>query len=295
MDLKQLEAFVRVAELGSFTRAAAALEASQSALSRMVRQLELELRTHLLYRHGRGATPTESGKRLLAHGRGILHQVGLARQELEEQDEAPTGKVVIGLPPSVGKHLTVPLMTQFRARYPKASIGLVEGLTLSMQEWLLLGRLDVALLFNPAPLAQLEYERVWSEDLYLISPRARGQTPRATVRLAALGDYPLVIPSRPHSIRTLVEAECGRRRIALDIAFEVDAIASVLDLVERGLGPRRIVEPALVTDLVIATSTQRPLTRLARRAIELIKAEIAGGLFKAPAASAPRTRTRRAR
>src|SRR5512137_3183050 len=108
MDLKQLECFVRVAELGSFTRAATAMETSQSVLSRLVRQLEIELRKHLLYRHGRGVTPTESGKRLLAHGRGILHQVGLAHQELEDLEESPTGKVVIGLPPSVGKRLTVP-------------------------------------------------------------------------------------------------------------------------------------------------------------------------------------------
>jgi len=87
---------------------------------------------------------------------------------------------------------------------------------------------------------------------------------KPTVRMAALGDYPLIIPSRPHSIRTLVEAECGRRGVTLNIALEVDAISSVLDLVERGLGhailsrtavvgwakhgrvqARRIVEPAV--------------------------------------------------
>jgi LysR family nitrogen assimilation transcriptional regulator len=314
MDLKQLECFVRVAELGSFTRAANAMETSQSALSRLVRQLELELRKHLLYRHGRGVTPTESGKRLLAHGRGILHQIGLARQELEDLEESPAGKVVIGLPPSVGKRLTVPLMAKFRTRYPKASVGIVEGLTLSMQEWLLLGRLDLAMLYNPAPLAQLEYERVWSEDLYLISPLAPGRRPRATVRLATLDQYPLIIPSRPHAIRNLVEAECSRRGVALNIALEVDAISSLLDLVEQGLGhailsrtavlgwgkhgrvqTRKIVDPAIVSDLVIATSTQRPLTRLARRAIELIKAEIAANVFAAPAAAGARPRIRNAK
>jgi LysR family nitrogen assimilation transcriptional regulator len=75
MDLKQLEYFVRVAELGSFTRAALALDIAQPALSRQVRLLEVELRQNLLIRNGRGAIPTEAGKLLLAHGRGILHQV----------------------------------------------------------------------------------------------------------------------------------------------------------------------------------------------------------------------------
>ena len=72
MDLKQLEYFVRVAELGSFTRAAQVLGVAQPALSRQVRLLEVELRQNLLVRNGRGATPTEAGQLLLEHGRGIL-------------------------------------------------------------------------------------------------------------------------------------------------------------------------------------------------------------------------------
>src|SRR5215208_4163183 len=80
MDLRQLEYFVRVAELGSFTRAAVALDIAQPALSRQVRLLEVELRQTLLVRNGRGATPTESGKVLLEHGRGILHQITRVRE-----------------------------------------------------------------------------------------------------------------------------------------------------------------------------------------------------------------------
>ena len=82
MDLKQIEYFVRVAELGSFTRASVALNIAQPALSRQVRLLEVELRQNLLIRNGRGATTTEAGKMLLEHGRGILHQVQRAREDL---------------------------------------------------------------------------------------------------------------------------------------------------------------------------------------------------------------------
>ena len=84
MDLRQLEYFIRVAELGSFTRAADVLGVAQPALSRQVRLLEVELRQNLLQRHGRGAVPTEAGELLLAHGRGILHQVERARDELAQ-------------------------------------------------------------------------------------------------------------------------------------------------------------------------------------------------------------------
>jgi LysR family nitrogen assimilation transcriptional regulator len=304
MDLKQLECFVRVAELGSFTKASAMLGISQPVLSRHVRQLELELKKHLLYRNGRGVTATESGKRLVAHGKGILHQVELARQELEDAEISPVGKVIVGLPPSVGKLLTVSMVAQFRKQYRKASIGIVEGLTTTMQEWLLLGRLDCAMLYNPTPNPQLEYERVWSEDLYLISPATAGKKSTAKVRMADLGRYPLIIPSRPNSVRNMIETECSRQNVALNIVLEIDAIAAILDLVEKGFGhailsryaihgrpmrnrlrTARIVGPGITSDLVIATSKQRPLTRLAQRTIELIKSQIARDILTHPEAA----------
>ena len=98
MDLKQLEYFTQVAEMGSFTRAAAFLQVAQPALSRQVRALEVELRQTLLDRNGRGVTLTEAGKRLLAHARGILQQVRRARDDLEDQRGAATGRLAIALP-----------------------------------------------------------------------------------------------------------------------------------------------------------------------------------------------------
>ena len=120
MNLKQLEYFVRVAELGSFTRAAIALDIVQPALSRQIRQLEVELRQSLLIRNGRGAVPTEAGKLLLAHGRGILHQVERAREELGRVRGSLAGRVAVGLPTSLARALTVPLTRAFRAELPDA-------------------------------------------------------------------------------------------------------------------------------------------------------------------------------
>lgn len=306
MDIKQLEYFIRVAELGSFTKAATALRVSQPVLSRYVRRLEVELKTHLLYRNGHGVTPTESGKRLLAHGKGILHQVDLARHTLREDETSPGGKVVVGLPPSVGKLLTVRLVSQFRERFPKAALGIVEGLTATLHEWLLLGRLDVAVLYNPTPTPHLSYEHASSENLYLMSSATASSGLPARVRMRDLSRFPLIIPSRPNALRTLIESECSRHHVPLDIVLEIDAIISVLDLVERGAGhailpqyaiqecARRkaiamtpIVSPGITSRLDIAVSAQRPMTGLARRTIELIKAElghngIAGAATKPP-------------
>ncbi|MBX3662093.1 MAG: LysR family transcriptional regulator [Burkholderiales bacterium] len=293
MDLRQLECFVRVAELGSFTKASAMLGISQSILSRQVRRLELDVKKHLLHRNGRGVTMTDHGRRLLAHGRGILHQLDLARQELEDTEHAPAGKIVIGMPPTAGKLLAVRAVTEFRARFPQASIGIVEGLTTTMQEWLMLGRIDCALLYNPAPVSGLDYQDAGAEKLYLISrpPAARRSE---TVRLADIAGLPLIIPSRPNALRTFIEAEFERRRLPLNAALEIDSIPAVIDLVARGLGhailsrhairdhalqrklhAARITSPEVVSRWVIATATQRPLTRLAQHTIDLLKAVIA--------------------
>lgn len=297
MNLRQLECFVRVAELGSFTKAAAALGVSQPVLSRTVRQLEIDLKKHLLYRHGRGVVPTDSGKRLLAHGKGILHQVSLARHELDVDTDEVRGKVVLGLPPSVGRLLTVPLVSRFRSQWPQASIGIAEALTSSLQEWLLTGRVDVALLYDPAPLAGLACERIWSEDLCLIGPTSGFTRTTASVKASDLPRYPLIIPSRPNAIRNRIESECSRRGIVLDVRLEIDAIAAVLDLIERGHGygilARHAISgrentlralpvrnPKVSSSLVIASAAQRPLARLARRTIETIRQIVAEGAFE---------------
>jgi LysR family nitrogen assimilation transcriptional regulator len=275
------------------------LNLSQPVVSRHVRQLEIELKEHLLVRNGRGVIPTDAGKRLLERGKGILHQVALAKQEIEELRGAPTGKVVVGMPPSVGKAMTVDLVAQFRESYPKASLGVVEALTVSMHEWLLLGRLDFALLYNPPASLQVLSEHIWSEDLYLIGADLpnRRKMPKS-VEMRELSEYPLIAPSQPNAIRNLLDVQSARLGIALDITLEVDSIESLLDLVERGMGyavlsrnaiygraqrhhlrAAAIVSPSLPSRLVIATSAQRPLTRLAQGTIDLIKAKIEGGIL----------------
>lgn len=289
MDLKQLECFVRVAEFGSFTKAAAVLNISQSVVSRQVRQLEVELQEHLLMRNGRGVLLTGSGQRLFEHGKGILRQVQVAREDLREQRDTLSGKVVIGLPPSISRRHTVALVTAFRERFPNCILGIKEGLTHSVREWLLLGRLDFALLFNPGQKAQLQYEHLHSEPLMLIGSQ-HSDLP-TTVPMKDLGKFPLITPSEPHSIRRLIEAEATRHEVQLDISLEIDSIPSLLELIDldmgygvlfrsalvnsngqlEGLKAAQIVDPTIQTHLFVATYEQRPLSRLAEHTMALVR------------------------
>lgn len=282
MDLKQLEYFVRVAELGSFTRAALALDIAQPALSRQVRLLEVELRQTLLTRNGRGALPTEAGKLLLAHGRGILHQVARAREELGRVRGSLAGRVAVGLPTSLARVLTVPLIRAFRTELPDATLSITEGLSVPMQESLMAGRLDIAVLYNAQPAAEMEITPLLEEDLLLVQRHPLGlaeDPPPGPITLRELAQLPLVIPTRPNAIRMHVESELANIGCRLNIALEIDGVSAILDLVADGAGSavlsrnavassirpsaftvRTITEPVLRTKVSLATSSLRPAT-----------------------------------
>jgi LysR family nitrogen assimilation transcriptional regulator len=297
MDLKQLEYFVRVAELGSFTRAAIALDVAQPALSRQVRLLEVELRQTLLIRNGRGALPTEAGKLLLAHGRGILHQVERAYEELGRVRGSLAGRVAVGLPTSLARVLTVPLTRAFRAALPDATISISEGLSAAMQGSLIAGRLDIAVLYNAQPTAETEITPLLEEDLLLVQRHTPGPLDDAAVTpitLKELAQLPLVIPSRPNAVRMQVESEMANIGCRLKIALEIDGVPAILDLVAEGVGSavlprnavahvtqpnayrvRNIIAPALRTKVSAATSSLRPATLTQQATLDLIKQTLA--------------------
>ena len=293
MDLKQLEYFVRVAELGSFTRAAIALDIAQPALSRQVRLLEVELRQTLLTRNGRGAVPTEAGKLLLAHGRGILHQVERAKEELGRVRGSLAGRVAVGLPTSVARMLTVPLTRAFRQQMPDATISISEGLSVAMQDSLVNGRLDIAVLYNAQSSAEIETLPLQDEDLLLVQMRPPGlldDPAPGPIALREVAQLPLVIPSRPNAIRMQVESEMANIGCRPKIALEIDGVSAILDLVADGAGcavlsrnavahsvrpsafsVRAIHEPVLRTKLSLATSSLRPTTLTQQATLALIR------------------------
>ena len=313
MDLRQIESFVRVAELGSFTRAAGVLRIAQPALSRQVRALEVELRQPLFERNGRGVVLTEGGKRLLAHGRGLLQQVERARQDLESLRGTPSGTLAIGLPPSIGRTLTAPLVEAYRERFPNATLSVVEGLSSYVTEWLVQGRIDCGVVYNAQPGAAIELLPVVDERLFLVSRADATRRPR-TAGLAEVAQCDLVIPSRPHALRMRLETALAAAGLKPRIGLEIDSVPAILDLVTRhplaavltgnairGSGReselrwRPIGPPALTTTLWIATSAQRPRGPLLDQAVALVRDTLRGALAEAPTpARSPRSGSRRA-
>lgn len=298
MNLKQLEYFVAVAELGSFSKAAVILNIAQPALSRQVRLLETDLHVTLLMRNGRGVVLTEAGKRLFDHSVGILQLVSRVREDIEASRDVPSGRIVVGLPPSMGRLLTLPLVEGFRRSLPKARLAIVEGLSAHLAEWISTGRVDIGLLHNPEPQPALEVTPVLEEPLGLVSPAGKGSgkgagkkvSRRDTATLAELTRLPLILPERTHAIRKLLETQAALAGHKLNVALEVSSVQSILDLVRAGHGHavltpsalaasgnaaafrlRPLVEPRLTSTLCLAVSAHKPATPLSRHVFRMLR------------------------
>ncbi len=293
MDLKQLDYFVHVAELKSFSKAAVVLDIAQSALSRQVRALEIELRETLLLRTGRGVALTEAGQRLFEHAAAILQLVAQARAEMAATRDEPVGRITIGLPPTISRQLTLPLIDAFQRRLPQARLAIVEGLSTHVAEWISSGRVDLGLLYHPDAQPGLDFTPLLEERLCLVDrlgasaggePVARGPLP-----LRDLAGYRLVLPERAHVIRRLLDTQAMLAGLALDIAWEVSSVAAIIDLVCAGHGQavltasavaasgradalvvRPIVEPALPSVLCLAASSRQRPTPLIRHVTQLL-------------------------
>ncbi len=298
MNLKQLEYFVAVAELGSFSKAAVILNIAQPALSRQVRLLETDLHVALLQRTGRGVLLTEAGKRLFEHSVGILQLVSRVREDIEATRDEPAGRIVVGLPPSMGRLLTLPLVEGFRRTLPKARLAIVEGLSAHLAEWISTGRVDIGLLHNPEAQPALEVMPVLEEPLGLVGPAApaggKGSGKKVslqdTVTLLQLTGYPLIVPERSHAIRKLLETQAALAGLKLNVAIEVSSVQSILDLVRAGHGHavltssalaasgvpqffrlRPLVEPRLTSMLCLAVSAHKPATPLSKHVFRMLR------------------------
>lgn len=293
MELRELEAFVHVAVHGSFTRAAEILNTNQPALSRLVRRLEVELHQTLLVRDGRGAAPTQAGDVLLVHCKEILHQVQRAKDAMQTIQGQNRQKFTLGLVPHIARFAVLSLVRDMRVQFPHAAITVAEGTSNALLESLLMDRIDAAIMYETPRSALIEKRSLLREELYLIGPGTEGAIPRASVRFKEVALYPLIISSRTHAIREVVETQAARHQVKLNVVLEVDVVTSALDLVQEGYGyallplnalardesrrrlsVTRITDPALHCQLVIATKRQHAASSFVQNALNLLEKHV---------------------
>lgn len=290
VELSQLNYFVQVAAHGSFSRAAAVLEVTQPFLSRQIRRLEVELHRHLFYRHGRGISLTDEGQNFLLIAKSVLHQLALASQVRTADESELSGRFVLGLTPSLARILTVPLVRAFTARFPMAKLSIVEGLSRSLHEMLLVERLDAAVLHDQAPSSLINIEPVLVDALCMIARRSTSGEEPASISFDELAKLPVIFPSAPHPLRSIVEAQATKNGVKLDVAHDIDGVETILELVQEGFGHTiasaivlkagrwsemlaaiPVVQPSMTTTLSLATSVHHPPGALHGMTLDIIR------------------------
>lgn len=234
MDLRQLRSLVYIADCGSLSRAAEILRTSQPSLSQQIKHLEAELGVELLHRHARGVTLTELGHAFCAHARTIMKDVERAKEEITARADSPSGKVSVGLPTSACRGIASHLIRIVSDKYPNISLHILEGMTGTLDEWVQLGRLDVALLYDHKAFANIDPTEIMLEDLMLMAGKGNPILQRAQISFSELQTLPIVLPSNQHVIRNLIERLAARENILPNVVIDCDSLPGIIDLVRNG-------------------------------------------------------------
>lgn len=277
MNPTSLEYFVRIAELGSISRTAIELGIEQSTMTRHIARLEADLNVRLFHRSGRGVVLTHAGTLLLTRARAVANALGETRRlAMALADEGPS-ELVIAAQPTLAQYSFANIARTLQARFPGTRLRMVETMGHQIINWLVEGKIDIALLYVPSQSALVDVDILMHEPLYLIAPPdSPALGPSITV--PEMLERQLILPSTPHGVRGLVQSLAADHNTSLKIAVESDGsnaitknlvqagigcaimpLATAADEVARGtLQAARLVEPEVVREVAIATARNRP-------------------------------------
>jgi DNA-binding transcriptional LysR family regulator len=279
MDIRQIRYFIALYEEGSITRAAERLHVVQPAVSTQIRKLEAGHGITLFQRTPRGMVANETAAALYRIAVRVTADLEEVERYLAECGGRVTGKVAIGVAPSVALGVFPEALLDCQSRYPDISIVVREGYTANLVQWLNEGSIDLGILTPTGQESGLAITLLASEHLLLVA--SPDVTPRLPARIAAraMADLRLVLPSGNNLVRALLDETLQTCDIALHPAMEVDSLATVFGLLDRGgwatVLPEqcarerarrdgyqlaRIIEPAVRRDLVLASLARRSLT-----------------------------------
>ena len=238
VTLRQLRAFVLVASLGNFTRAAQAMHVTQSALSLLVRELESALKTRLVNRTTRSVSVTEVGAEFLITAQRVLGDLEHALADIDKMLAKERGRVVIVAPLVLSSVLLPPILASFKARYPRVELILRDTLPDQVLPQVASGMADLGIgTFHPT---RLDVERLllFRESLVAVYRRDRPPGRRGASRLTwrDLRDKPVLTLPRGSVFRDLAEAGFDACGIPLEPAMEATYVGTLIGLVRAGVG-----------------------------------------------------------
>jgi DNA-binding transcriptional LysR family regulator len=293
MDLKQIQYFIALFEDGSVTRAAKRLHIVQPALSMQIARLEEALNQKLFERGAHGMSPTAAGRQMYRLFLPIMRDITHAREQLVQRDEVVSGNITIGLIASIAEGALAEALTSFRVRYPQVEVTVADGYSTTLIDWVAGGQLDVAIINKPRAQLSLDSRPLLDEEMVLATSAAHGPDLPGSVQLASLPEVELVLPTKRHGLRGVLDSAAHQLDMMLTPKYEIDALGTIVKLVastnmatilpriavqravDRGtLRVHAILAPRLIRHIVRISHPRRPLSTAAEALVSIIASEI---------------------
>jgi LysR family carnitine catabolism transcriptional activator len=289
LGLRELHAFLVLAEQRSFTRAAALCHLSQPAFSALVRALEHTVGARLFDRTTRSVELTAEGRVLIEPARRMLRDADAMLADVRDHAARRRGRVAIALLPSLAAGWLPPLLARFHRQHPGIEIDVADVLSDACIERVRAGTADFALASTRTATPELHTEEFCRDQFHLVCPRGHALAKRrGRIELQDLAPYPIVHLARSSSVRQYVEA--ALYPMQLHTMMELDQLATVAGMVRAGLGitivpsltlfhfadarlvTRPLHAPALVRHVYMVRRADRPLSSAASGLQEMLMA-----------------------
>ncbi|ATJ82887.1 LysR family transcriptional regulator [Halomonas beimenensis] len=246
MTVKQLRAFLAVAQTLSFTQACERLHLSQPALSLTIKGLEESLGGRLLTRSTRSVRLTPEGESLVPLAKRLLADWDNTEELLRQRFTLRLGRVALAAMPSFAGNQLPAVLMAFRARYPHINVTVHDVINEQVIDMVRQGRVELGIAFEPEAAESLHFAPLFEDRFVAVVPAASPLADRPDIDWPTLLRADFITLQRPSMVRLLLEQQLQRQGIALPVAFESHQLATVGRMVAEGLGVSAV--PSLCID-----------------------------------------------
>ncbi|BBO05333.1 LysR family nitrogen assimilation transcriptional regulator [Bradyrhizobium ottawaense] len=231
MELRQMQYFLCLADEKNVTRAARRLNIVQPALSMQIAKLEVELGQRLFDRSVQGMTLTSAGEALVRLTAPIVRDAEYARQEMAQIGGRISGRVAVGLITSVAQSTMASSSATVARRYPEIILSACEGYTETLVDWVNSGQLDFALINVPRRRTPLAAHHIMDEEMVFACRKDGPIRPAAKLRFDHIANFDLVLPSKRHGLRLILDEHAAALGIDLRPRLELDTLPALCDVI----------------------------------------------------------------
>jgi DNA-binding transcriptional LysR family regulator len=293
MDLKQMQYFLCLAQEGNVTRAARQLNLVQPALSMQIAKLEKSLGKQLFYRASRGMSLTAAGEALAQRVAPILSDIERVRGEIAQLGGKVSGRVSIGMITSAAQSTLPVSSATIAARYPEIHLLVCEGYSETMLEWVTAGQLDIAIVNTPAPRLPPTARHILDEEMLLAHGAGKRPTLPKVVSFDRLEGLDIVIPSRRHGLRRILDDAAAEAGFSLKPRLEIDTLSAICEVIATTdlvtvlpgivlqstlsagrIKARRLRNPAIVRSVAWVTNPRRSVSAAMSAVMEVVAEDL---------------------